>query len=531
MSAPIAQGEALALQRRLSRSPDRLGLYAALSDNGRRPDTFLLERSVGPSLLMDQAALRVECHGHQALLTALSEGGRHVLSALAATLGKDLPAGSQELTLDFPVPNGVDAQERLLAASPFDVLRKLISLVSISPEEPFTLACLGVVAFDHVDLFEDLPTPAEDPLGFPNFIFWLAESLIVFEPGAKPRAVCTAFGASDGAAGQRAYFGAAERLASLVARCEKAQGATIAAPCPATQVEDPSEVDLDDAAYAAVVSRLKEHIARGDIYQVVPSRTFRAPCADPLRSYAALRALDPSPYQFFVAGPKHLLFGASPETSVRVFDQGGEKAVEVKPIAGTRKRGSTDDEDDRMEAEMRLDHKETAEHMMLVDLARNDVARVSIAGSRRVAKLMTVERYARVMHLVSSVIGLLRPGLDALHALQACLNVGTLTGAPKIRATQLLRETEVTKRGPYGGAIGWINGEGMMDTGVVIRSAVVMDGTAFVRAGAGVVHDSDPQSEADETRRKASALLSALAATGTSEAARNEAPAILGADR
>jgi anthranilate synthase component 1 len=150
--------------------------------------------------------------------------------------------------------------------------------------------------------------------------------------------------------------------------------------------------------------------------------------------------------------------------------------------------------------------------MMLVDLARNDVARIAIPGTRRVARLMTVERYARVMHLVSSATGSLRIGYDALHALQACLNVGTLTGAPKLRATQLLRETEATKRGPYGGAVGWLNGAGYLDTGVVIRSALVKDSTAFVRVGAGVVHDSDPQAEADETRRKAAALLSVLAA-------------------
>src|SRR6185503_18922217 len=193
----------------------------------------------------------------------------------------------------------------------------------------------------------------------------------------------------------------------------------------------------------------------------------------------------------------------------------GEKGVghkvEVKPIAGTRPRGATGDEDDRLEAEMRLDAKEAAEHMMLVDLARNDVARVSVAGTRRVEKLLGVERYARVMHLVSSVTGALKPGMDALDALRACLNVGTLTGAPKIRATELLRLAERTRRGPYGGAVGWVNGEGLMDTAVVIRSAVVKDGTAFVRAGAGIVHDSDPRAEAEETKRKASALLSVLA--------------------
>jgi hypothetical protein len=256
---------------------------------------------------------------------------------------------------------------------------------------------------------------------------------------------------------------------------------------------------------------MKEEIAAGEVYQIVPSRTFRAPCADPLRAYAALRRFEPNSYRFFVQGADFALLGASPEAAVRVFRSEGWNNVEVRPIAGTRSRGANPDEDDRMESELRLDGKELAEHMMLVDLARNDVARISIPGTRRVAKLMTVERYARVMHLVSSVTGRLAIGFDALDALAACLNVGTLTGAPKIRAMQLLREVERTRRGPYGGAIGWINGAGLMDTAVVIRSALVRDGIAHVRAGAGVVHDSDPQAEADETRRKASALLSVLA--------------------
>jgi anthranilate synthase component 1 len=255
---------------------------------------------------------------------------------------------------------------------------------------------------------------------------------------------------------------------------------------------------------------VKENIAAGDVYQIVPSRTFRLPCADPLGAYARQRRSDPSPYMFFVSGAEHILFGASPETSVKVWREAGTSMVEVKPIAGTRRRGETADEDDRLEADLRLDAKEGAEHIMLVDLARNDVARVSIPGTRRVARLLTVERYARVMHLVSSVTGELAQGLDCLDALQSCLNVGTLSGAPKLRATELLREYEATKRGPYGGAVGWLSGTGEMDTGVVIRSAVVKDGHAYVRAGAGVVHDSDPQAETEETRQKASAVLGAL---------------------
>ena len=514
-STNLAESQALALQRRLTASPDRLALYAALTENGTRRDTFLLERTVGPSMLMDQAAVRIECYGHEVILTALSENGGNALDALAEGALRERVAerAGDTLTFRFPETKAVDARERLLAPSPFDVLRAITGLASQSPEEPFTVACLGCMAYDHVDLFEDLPAPAEDPLGFPNFIFWIAESLIVFDPGGKPRAICTAFGSTDPGKAQRAYFSATQRLADLVARCDKAKDATPLRAATPEPVEGSFAVDLDDAAYGAVVARIKEHIRAGDIYQAVPSRTFRAPCPNPIGTFAAIRALDPSPYQFFMAGPRHILFGASPETSVRVFDREGIRIVETKPIAGTRKRGATQDEDDRMEAEMRVDQKEAAEHMMLVDLARNDVARVSVPGTRRVAELMTVERYARVMHLVSAVTGTIRPGLDTFHALAACLNVGTLTGAPKIRATELLRQNEVTKRGPYGGAVGWFNGDGHLDTAVVIRSAVAVDGTAFVRAGAGVVYDSDPQFEADESRRKASALLSALAAT------------------
>lgn len=519
--AGLQGGDALALHRRLPADPDPLALYAGLSDGGDRPDTFLLERTVGPSLLMDEAAVRAECRGGTVTLDALTPNGREVLTAVAARLADRVVSfDGLRLVLGYQRTDDHDAEIRLLAPSPLDVLRILTGLASASPEEPFTLALLGIVAFDHVDLFEDLPANPQDPLGFPDYLFWLASSLIVFEAGARPRLVCTAFGSDDPAAAERAYYGAAERLTRLVARCADVAPLPVPArphPVAPDAADANIKVDLDDAAFGAVVADLRERIAAGDIYQIVPSRTFRVPCPYPLRAFAAQRALDPSPYRFFVHGPDHVLFGASPETSVRVFAAPAGRTVEVKPIAGTTARGATDDEDDRLEAEMRLDAKETAEHMMLVDLARNDVARVSITGTRRVAALMRVERYARLMHLVSSVQGTLRPGLDALHALAACLNVGTLTGAPKIRATQLLRATEATRRGPYGGAIGWLNGIGDMDTGVVIRSAVVKDGIAYVRAGAGVVYDSDPLREAAETRRKASALLSVLAAVGEEE--------------
>lgn len=488
--------KAQALVRELPGGLDPLDLYVHLT--GARADTMLFERSDAPTLLLVSAAARIVCRRHDVRVTALGAEGAQLLAFLAEAMPDRLVERTRdEARFSFPAITAVDPDERITSASPFDVLRLITGGGTDSGmPEPFALAALGVVAFDHVDLLEDLPANEQDTLQFPDLLFWVPESLIVLEPDGQARAVCTSFGdCAD----------AEQRLEAIAGRC----GAVPPLPEPRASGEpDFDRVDLSDEEYAGVVAAMKEHVLAGDVYQIVPSRTFEARCPDPIAAFAAQRRQDPSPYQFYVAAPRHVLFGCSPETSVRV---GSGRTVEVKPIAGTRPRGATPDEDDRLEAELRLDAKEVAEHMMLVDLARNDVARVSEPGSRRVAELLSVERYARVMHLVSSVTGVLKPGLDAVHALQSALNVGTLSGAPKLRATQLLRTAERTRRGPYGGAVGWLNGAGEMDTGVIIRSAVVMDGIASVRVGAGVVHDSDPSAEAEETKRKASALLAALA--------------------
>jgi anthranilate synthase component 1 len=260
---------------------------------------------------------------------------------------------------------------------------------------------------------------------------------------------------------------------------------------------------------------LKQHIVAGDVFQIVASRTFTLPCPDPLGAYARLRQANPSPYLFYVAGRDAVVFGASPETAIKVH--GSPRRVTIRPIAGTAARGRSAggdidvDLDSRREAALHLDQKETAEHMMLVDLARNDVARVSRPGTRQVTRLLTVDRYAHVMHLVSEVEGTLAEGQDALHAYAAAMNMGTLVGAPKIRAAQILREVEPSRRGAYGGAVGYLSHDGAMDTAIVIRAAVVREGLAEVRAGAGIVFDSDPDEEARETRRKAEAVLRAIA--------------------
>jgi anthranilate synthase component 1 len=504
MHGRVTQPKTRVLQRRLGRKLDVLDLYEALSDGGKRADTALFEAPSGAALLMANAAVRAECRGGNVSLIALSPNGRALLRSIEP-IAQDFITQSADdtLHLGFPQPTTLDAEERLMAPAPLHALRRLIKAAGVSgTDEPFGAMVLGIVAFDQAAFGEDVVANAEDPTGFPDYVFWVPDSLVVFAPGSPPRILCTAFGGEDG---ERNVNDAVGRLERLIETCQQLKAAE-RAPITPTSPDDVA-VDLSDAEYMDVVTRMKEHIAAGDVYQIVPSRIFSMRCSAPLPAFAALRNFEPSGYHFFAQGPDFTLFGASPETSVRVTGE----TVEVKPIAGTRPRGASDDEDSRLEAEMRLDEKELAEHMMLVDLARNDVARVSEPGTRKVPQLLTVERYVRVMHLVSSVTGKLAERFDAFDALAACLNVGTLTGAPKIRATQILRETEKTRRGPYGGAIGWINAAGDLDSSVVIRSALVKGDKAFVRAGAGIVHDSDPQAEADETRRKASALLSILA--------------------
>jgi anthranilate synthase component I len=493
-------GEARVLGRRLAAGLDPLRAYQALA--GGREATALFEAPDGQVVIMARACVRAEARDGTVLLHALNANGRALLALIHAD--QIIDRQPHCLRLHFALPSTDAAEQRLLGAQPLHALRTLLNAAAAPRGEPFGALLLGVTAFDLAAWGEAMP--GGPPADFPDFVFYVPDTLLTIAPGGAARLLCTAFGNDE-----LHTHDAARRLEEALALLENAGR------CGSEWEPDRAELasftpDLDDNVFAALVGRLKEEIAAGEVYQIVPSRTFSGPCPDPLAAFARLRAAEPSSYRFFLAGEAWTLLGASPETSVRLSSGGPKgRTVEVKPIAGTRPRGRTPDEDDRLEAEMRLDSKELAEHMMLVDLARNDVARVSLTGSRRVARLLTVERFARVMHLVSSITGTLRPGLDAFDALAACLNVGTLVGAPKIRAMQLLREHERGRRGPYGGAIGWIAGDGRMDTAVVIRSALVRDGVAAVRAGAGVVHDSDPLAEAAETRAKASALLGVLA--------------------
>ncbi len=519
----LAAGDLLPLVRRLSGAPDPLALFAALTGGGAARDTLLLESADAAtgqgekSILLPRTMLRLECRGRAVRITPVSVNGVALREWLATALagGAQLDREGDDLLATFPAaPRDADEHTRLRQPGPLDALRAAVfrpRLVS----EPAALAHLaaGVFAYDLVDQFERLPPPAADHDRFPDYVFWIPEQVLVLDHVHRATTVLAhVVGGGDADASYHDAVRAVEQLSRAV----EAVPARGLPPGPAPRRGLPV-ADLDDAAFAAAVRALKPHIVAGDVFQVVPSRTFTLPCEDPFAAYARLRAANPSPYMFAINGPGWTLIGASPETAVRV--SGRPATVTLRPIAGTAPRGRDaqgrpDPElDARLQAALLTDTKELAEHMMLVDLARNDVARVSRPGTRRVSRLLTVDRYQHVMHLVSEVEGTLAEGLDALHAYAASLNMGTLVGAPKIRAAELLRRHEPSRRGAYGGAVGYLTHGGEMDTAIVIRSALVSGGLARVRAGAGVVLDSDPVREADETRRKAMSVLQAIGGT------------------
>ncbi|MHB2017087.1 MAG: anthranilate synthase component 1, partial [Candidatus Xenobia bacterium] len=469
----VRPGEVMPLSRRLSICPDPLPLYAALTDNGRRPDTFLLESADittqrgERSLLGIRSALRMTCRGREVAVNPLSPNGLSVLPWIARGLRDkaEVDLQPESLTVRFPeVPHGGSEAERMHAASPLDALRQMaMSWKVVSNPAPLSVLCAGVFSYDLLEVFETLPRATDDPYHYPELVFWLPEVLAVIDHRDRTTTLLAlVFG---GAQSQVAYGDAMAALENVAEQCSRDLP-----PVPGRGATGEVQSDMSDAEYGTVVEDCKRHIVAGDVFQIVPSRTFRAPCADPLAAYSRLRALNPSPYMFYIQRREDTLFGASPETSVKV--SGTPRRVEIRPIAGTRARGrradgSVDEDlDSRLEAELRMDEKELCEHMMLVDLARNDVARVSRPGTRRVDRLLGVDKYSHVMHLVSHVSGELRAELDALHAYAASMNMGTLVGAPKLEAASILRRLEATKRGPYGGTVGYLTADGQMDTAI-----------------------------------------------------------------
>ena len=468
-----------------------------------------------------EASARLTCWGGtvtaEALSTVDGEGpgtdGLAALARLEERLSEHLADRSPgRLTLALPTSADDDAtieeRERLTALSTIEPLRVLAQAEVDHPHLPLEA---GAFAFDYLSTFESLPEVAQGANTCPDYLFYDARIILVVD---HPTQEATLVGASVDATELE------QRLDALAAAINTAADAAEHSPAPPEVAADSAVLHAvpttSDADFEAVVETMRGYIADGDVYQVVPSRGFTIDCPDALAAYHVLRHANPSPYMFYLATPDFELFGASPESALLYSVRSSR--VAIRPIAGTRPRGlhpdgSVDHErDTRLELELRTDAKEVAEHVMLVDLARNDVARVSRPGTRSVQDLLRVDRYSRVMHLVSEVSGELAEDLDALDAFRASMTMGTLTGAPKLRAAELIRQAEGVRRGSYGGSVGYIRGDGELDTCIVIRSGFVVDGTALVQAGAGVVAASSPAAEAAETVHKARAVLEAVAA-------------------
>jgi len=371
---------------------------------------------------------------------------------------------------------------------------------------------VGYFAYDVVRQIERLPNPPEDDLALPDGLFVFTDIVLAID-NLKGRARALASVPVDGAKSDAElrvlYDDAARRTAAVVERLAEREGPPPLA-LGAEPEKDPAFVSsMTRAGYEAAVDRIKEYIRAGDAFQVVLSQRLQfALQTTPFALYRGLRSLNPSPYLYFLELDGVTLVGSSPEVLVRVEDG----IVTVRPIAGTRPRGRTPEEERELADDLRADEKELAEHRMLVDLGRNDVGRVAEYGSVTVPDLMVVERYSHVMHLVSQVEGRLKPGLGAIDVFRACFPAGTVSGAPKVRAMEIIDELEATRRGPYAGAVGYFAYGGVnMDTAITIRTVVATRGSAYVQAGAGIVADSDPAKEFDETLNKARALLKASA--------------------
>ncbi len=357
-------------------------------------------------------------------------------------------------------------------------------------EPPFVGGAVGFLTYDWVAQLEPVPLPEPNgrDAGLPTMRFLLASTVVAFDHVRRTVSVT----------GPEAEV---ERVVDVLA------GHAAVRPAGRVAAGD-AEADMTHAGYLDAVGRAKHHIAAGDAFQIVPSqRVRRRTDASPFAIYRALRAVNPSPYMFLLDMGEFQLIGSSPETHVRL---GLDGTCELRPIAGTRPRGADADGDDAMAAELMASAKERAEHVMLVDLARNDLSRVCLPGSVRVERFMDVERYSHVMHIVSGVFGQIAPGRDAAALLRATFPAGTVSGAPKVRAMQIISELEGRRRGAYAGAVGYLGFGGDMDTCIAIRTIVLRDGVAHLQSGGGIVADSDPEEEYGEAMNKVAALGAAI---------------------
>jgi anthranilate synthase component 1 len=461
---------------------DRLTPVSAFEVLGREPHAFLLESVVGGEKI-----------GRYSFIAA---GPRVVYQAAQGHASIQQTGAAREFETTDPLAD----LQKLLPPARYHHDKRLPA---------FTGGLVGFAGYDTIRYYEGekLPNPPKDDRRIPDVLFGLYGELVIFDHVDKTIKVVANADLSAGASADWAYRDACRRIDQIISRLSQPPLSAIGEIDPGAPLSLTYSTNCTAEQFEAMVAKGQEYIRAGDIFQFVPSQRLRVnSSADPFDVYRALRIINPSPYMFYLKSPSCALIGSSPEILCRVV--GG--TITHRPLAGTRRRGADLDEDQRLERELLADPKERAEHVMLVDLHRNDVGRVSKIGTVHISDVMTVERYSHVMHITSNVTGELADGFSALDALRVSLPVGTVSGAPKIRAMQIIDELEPTRRGPYGGAVGYLDFAGNMDTCIALRTMVWRNGVFDVQAGAGVVADSIPRNEYEETMNKAKAMLKAV---------------------
>ncbi len=404
-----------------------------------------------------------------------------------------------------------DSQE---VADPLESLWDFVSGKKVAklPElPPFSGGAFGFAGYDVVRYVEDLPNAPEDDRGLPDLEFSIFDDLIIFDNVNKSLFVVAHVHRDQHSSLAEAYQAGCDRVDALIAKLQQPVSNLTLKDYESDRKPSLSpKSNFTQAEFEAAVNKCVEYIRAGDIFQVVIGQRMELPnLCDPFEVYRTLRVVNPSPFMFFVRTPAVTLVGSSPEIMCRVIDG----VITVRPLAGTRPRGKNEKEDRELADELLADPKERAEHVMLVDLGRNDVGRVAQYGTIELSDVMVVERYSHVMHISSSVYGRLRDGLNAMDAMKACLPAGTVSGAPKVRAMEIIDEIEPHRRGPYAGAVGYIDYAGNMETCIALRTIVFCNDKIYVQAGAGIVADSVPATEYQETLNKAGAMLKAIDAT------------------
>ncbi len=406
------------------------------------------------------------------------------------------------------IKDSTTGTKRFKADNPIEVIKQEITAytpVEVKGLPRFYGGLVGYIGYDMVRFFEQIPNRKKTALKLPDMFLMVTDTVIIFD-NLKGKLKVVSNAHINGKTPEEAYREAKEKIEQIVEKLKKSKIRSRKSNGRTASSGYGSSFESREAFEDAVL-KSKEYILSGDIVQVVLSQRFdRELQIEPFKIYRALRVINPSPYMYYIDTGDAKLVGSSPEILVRLE---GKKII-LRPIAGTRRRGETEEQDQLLEEELKKDPKEIAEHIMLVDLGRNDVGRVAEFGSVKVTELMSVERYSHVMHLVSNVEGVLKEDLDAFHVLEACFPAGTVSGAPKVRAMEIIEELEPTRRGPYAGAVGYISYSGNMDTCITIRTLIIKGNKIYVQAGAGIVADSVPEKEYEETVNKAMGMMKAV---------------------